>query len=42
MLVSGDPNVRAAEHYPGVVGVLSKPIELGDLVARITGSGSHA
>ena len=42
LLVSADPNVRAAEHSPGVVGVLSKPIQLGDLVARITDSGSHA
>ena len=35
LLVSGDPNVRAAEHLPGVVGVLSKPIQLGDLLASV-------
>jgi two-component system, chemotaxis family, chemotaxis protein CheY len=38
LLVSGDPNVRAAEHFPGVVGVLAKPIQMKDLLASVNGS----
>ena len=37
LLVSGDPNVRAAEHFPGVVGVLSKPIQMNELLASVNG-----
>jgi CheY-like chemotaxis protein len=35
LVLSGDPNVGAADHYPGVVGVLSKPIQLSELLARV-------
>jgi two-component system chemotaxis response regulator CheY len=38
VLVSGDPNVKAAKHFPGVVGVLPKPIQMSELLASLNGA----